>query len=129
MRFVFLRGGLRIRSLELQGERDGRIVEPGDCGVGHRQALGLAAESQRHGEEGLPRGQIPVLVLQHDPHLFGILSEHLGRSRDPGGLGPEGDVEVVVARKALRRGRALERHFHDAAQGVLGHGLIVHLVS
>ena len=91
-------------------------------------ALRLAAELQGDREEGLARGQVPVLVLQDDRHLVGILAEQVRRSGHAGRVGLEGDVEVVRARQALRRGGALQGRLDHAAQGVLGHRLIAHLV-
>ena len=92
------------------------------------EALGLAAELQGDGEEGLARRQVPVLVLQDDGHLVRVLGQQVDRTGHARGVGLEGDIEMVRARQAFRRRGPLQGGLDHAAQGLLGHGLVVHLV-
>jgi hypothetical protein len=67
-------------------------------------------------------------VLQDDGHLVGILAQQVLGTGDARRLGLEGDVEMMRFGQAAGRGGLLQRGLHDAAQGVLGHRLVLHQV-
>ena len=68
--------------------------------------------------------EIPVLVLQNDRHLFGILRAQILRQFHAGIAAAEADVEMMRAREA--RFRDLSQHAsHDAAQRIVDESVVV----
>jgi len=123
-----LAGG--VLRLELQAELDGRIEEGGDRVIGNQQPLRHAGEGEPDLEGVVADVEVPELVLEHDRHLVRMLLAQALRQAHARRGGPEGDVEMMLAREpvAARLGQdladdALERVLHHqvVAENILGH--------
>ena len=97
---------LLFPGLEAEAELGRGVREGHEGGERHVEPLRHAAEAQRHREGLLADGEVPVLVLQDDRHLVGMARPQAGRDRDSRVRGPEGQVEVVLAREPLARRQA-----------------------
>ena len=90
---------------------DARVPERVMARVGDRERLGLAAELQRHREEGLARRQVPELVLQHDASS----RPDTGRAAS-GGPETPGALVLKVMKKWWSPGRPLAAARFSAAR-------------
>ena len=103
-----------LPGLEADPELRRRVREGHEGGEGHVEPLRHSAEAQRHREGVLADREVPVLVLQDDRHLVGMARVQAGRDRDSRVRGPEGQVEVVLAREPLARRQAQRLAGHVA---------------
>jgi hypothetical protein len=63
--------------------------------------------------------QVPELVLQDDGHLLRILRAQPRRDDHAGVVGPEGDIEMMLAGQAVDRGMG-DRPRNHLAERLLG---------
>jgi hypothetical protein len=115
--------------LELQAELHRRIEESADRLEWNAELFRNAAERQPNLEAAFAHRQIPVLVLQNDGHLLGILHAQPFRHAHALGLGVERDVEMVVARQAFLLDGLAEHAAHHAAQRLLGQEIVAEMVG
>ena len=66
-------------------------------------------------------------MLQDDRHFLGMAGAQVVGDLDPREIRPEGQIEMVAARQALRRGH-VQRLADDVAQRVFDHSVVLERV-
>ena len=114
-----------VLAVELQAEAHRRVDEGRSAANGTLMRscclLKLTVTAKLRRRDGL---QVPVLVLEHDRHLFRVLARADGSgSSTPGMVAAEGDVEMVRAGQAFF-GDMRQRAAHDAAQRIVDESVV-----
>ena len=120
---LFAGAGL-VLAVELQAEAHRGIDEGRQRGERHLYAFLLLVEAHRHFEELVVDDEVPVLVLEHDRHLFRILGAQIVGQLHAGVGAAEGNVEMVRAGQALV-GDLSQHAAHDAAQRIVDESVVV----
>ena len=123
----FLCGGT-VDGFELETELDRRIVERRHRLERYSDAFGYAAERQAHFEGLLGHREVPELMLQDDGHVLRILRPHAFGKPHAGRRGAEGDLEMMLAGKAIL-GDVGKHRAHDAAQGRLREDIVANVIE
>ena len=112
----------------MQSKLHRRIEEALDRRERDHEPFGDAAERQADFETILRHYQIPELMLQNEGHLLGILRQDAWRQPDPFGPGREGNIEMMIAGKAVLGGIG-QHGSHDSAQGLLGEDIVTNVID